>query len=237
MHSIRYAALILAVAVLSGCTSTLRTSESFQQERGSIESIAVMPPQVTYQVRTATTTEASPETEREVNAVILQALEQTLADTRIAVAPLGITDSLLAVDQDLALGLTRARESFGSVADSLYSTKAKVLTLTVDPEIGQFADRADSDYLLFARGTSYGSSGGATARDAVVAVASVLLFGGMAITQQEGLQLEFALVNANTAEVVWYNRNKPDQSGFDPLDVESVGKLCAKLLKPLTEAS
>lgn len=237
MPFLRYTVLLLAVAVLTGCTNTLRTSESFNEERDAIEAIAVMPPQVTYQVRTATSSEAAPEAELEVNAVIQEALERALAGTEITVAPLGLTDSLLMIDQDLALGLTRARESFSLAADSLFRSKDKVVTLTVDPDVGQFADRADSDYLLFARGASYGSSGGAAARDVVVAAASLLLFGGAGLPQQKGVQLELALVNANTAEVVWYNRNKPGESGFDPLDVESVERLCMKLLKPLTGRS
>jgi hypothetical protein len=233
MHHARSLFLLLAVATLARCTTTLRTSESFDQERASIEAIAVMPPEVSYQLRTATLSEMSPETAVEVNAVVQQALENVLAESRFAVAPLVLTDSLLAADADLALGLTRARESFGLAADSLRATKHKVLTLTVDPEVGQFADQADADYLLFARGASFGSSTGASARDAVVAVASLLLFGGAGISQQKGIVLELALVNANTAEVVWYNRNKPGQTSFDPLDVDSIERLCTALLKPL----
>ena len=66
-----------------------------------------------------------------------------------------------------------------------------------------------------------------------IAAATMLLFGGMAYRQQKGIQIELALVNANTAEVVWYNRNKPSETNYNPLDVASVQKLCAKLLKPL----
>ena len=93
----------------------------------------------------ATLSEMAPETALEVNAVVQQALENVLAGSRFAVAPLALTDSLLTADADLALGLTRARESFGLAADSLRETKHKVLTVTVDPEVGQFADQADAD--------------------------------------------------------------------------------------------
>ncbi len=228
--------LVLLVAA-SGCTSTVRTSERFEAEKDAIAAMAVMPPRVAHRLRTAaaTVTEADAEAQAAVNAAVHEAFENVLDGTSVRLAPLALSDSAVAADPDLALTLTRAQESFEEAADVLAETKEKVLSVEVDPEVGYFADMADSDYLLFVRGESWGSTT-AAARDIAVGVASALLFGGAAITQQKGLVLQVALVNANTAEVVWFNRNVPQDSNFNPADVGSVERLSRDLLKPLLGA-
>ncbi len=225
------ALLILLVLVASGCTTTIRTSASFDRE--AIRDLGLMPPEVQYFVRTATLTEARPERNQEVEAVLLQALENVLAQTEIRPGALGLTDSLLAAQPELALELTRARENAGSRADSIRAARRVPITQRVDPEVGRFADLADTDHLLFVRGTAYGSTGGATARDAAVAVASAILLGGFAVRSQKGLVLELLVVDANTAEVLWYNRTAPGAVGSDPLRLDAVERHLTTLLQPL----
>ena len=42
---------------------------------------------------------------------------------------------------------------------------------------------------------------------------------------------EMAIIDANTAEVIWYNRNPQKKMFYNPTSAKSVAKLCKKLLK------
>lgn len=230
--SIRSLALVALLAVASGCaTSAVRTADSFDRE--AVEEVGIMPPEIEYFVRTATLTEPRPERNDEVASVLVEALRNVLARTPIRPEALVLTDSALVADPALALELTRARESVALRADSIATLKAKTFTLAVDPEVGRFADLADTDHLLFVRGSAFGSSGGAVARDAAVAAATMILFGGLSVPSMNGLSIELVLVDANTAEVVWYNRTSRNQAGSNPLNLRSVETHIERLLAPL----
>jgi hypothetical protein len=49
--------------------------------------------------------------------------------------------------------------------------------------------------------------------------------------QWSGLEIEIALVNATTHEVLWYNYNKRQESQYDPLNEKRVKDLCMQLLE------
>ena len=235
MRFLTLLAALSLVVVSTGCGTTVRTSERYESVREDIRLVAPMPVEATYFLRTATVTEPAPELDAEFAVVVLEALNGALEETRFFGIPVVLTDSMLVADQELALDLTRAREAFGAAAASLRDTKEKVLTLQLNPEVGMFADMAENetDYLLFARATGYGSSGGAVARDVAVAAVTGILFGAVGSSQTKGVLLELAIVAANTTEVLFYNRNKESESGYNPLDVESVERLCMRLLEPV----
>ena len=222
--------LAFAIA-LSGCVGTVRTATDFDTRRASVDAAAVMPPEVSYSVRTATLSEPDAAMADSVAGILHVAIERAFRTTNIRPVVL-VADTLIAADPLFAEDLTRARQSFALAADSLARVRVKQIDLGVDPDVGIFADEAGTDYLVFARAAAYGSSGGAVARDVALGVLSAVLFGGASMTSPSGIVIEIGIVDANTADVVWYNRSTPQQS-VNPLKLDAVEKLCKKLMEPI----
>lgn len=231
MIPFRLFGLLVLLVVVSGCVTTVRTSPSF--DRQAVRTVGVMPVDMEFFLRTSTTTERRGERNAEVEAVFAAALAAVIGDGGMAVVPIALSDSALAADPELALGLTRSRESVGQQMMRVAGREKAALPLDVVPEVGRFADLADSDYLLFVRGTAFSSSGGAAARDVAIAAVTAVLFGGVAIRQQKGFAVEMALVDANTSQVVWFNRTNPGSPGGDPFSQAAVERHLRTLLRSL----
>jgi len=138
--------------------------------------------------------------------------------------------TVLLEDQELALDLTNTLKRYSDACDEIVKSKKKNLETKMNPKIGQFADMADANYIILIKGLGFGSSGGAIARDAVINVASLMLFGGMSISQYDGLILEIAIVDANSSEIIYFNRNLESKSKYLPLSKGSCKKLLYQLL-------
>lgn len=219
--------LLMAVILLAGCAGTMRTHPDFATHRAKLRAVAVISAEVDFFQRTATINDPKPEFNKEVSNVAKKALENVLAQGQIKVISAGLSDSLLSADQELALSLTRVKQSFAAACDSIARRKKKTLSDVLSPEIGYFADHVQTEYLIFARGSGYQSSGGAKGKDIVMAG----LFGSG--IQWNGLFLEVALVDGNTGQVLWYNRNTDSDSNYKPRELNSAEELCRKLLKKL----
>ena len=224
---------LLSLLIFMGCASTLRTNPSFAQARKMIKSIGIMPPEFHMFERTPTVNEPKPEFDAEACSNIVNALSEVLKEGDFTPIIVPLSDSVLMADQELALDLTRQKQSFAKACDSAITSRKKNINISVDPDVGIFANLAKTDYLLFVRGTGYQTSGGAKARDVAVGAISAILFGSYAGSQWTGMVLEIGLVDGNTGELLWYDRNTPDQSNYDARQPKSVKKLCKKILEKL----
>lgn len=225
MRILRISICLLFVILLTSCTKRVWIHRDFEATKDNIETIAIMPPQIAYFERLAGSTEPKPERIPEVADNVQTALNEVLTEGGFTVKSSGLTDSLLATNQDLSLCFIRSQKRFSEICDSLGHLKIKKETYKVDPEIAVFSDIAGVDYLLFNRGLAYGTSGGGKVKDAVLSS----LFGSGRPLQFEGLSLELLLIDANRAEAIWYNTNGTD-SRYDPFRLNNVKNLCKNLL-------
>ncbi|HEX9916947.1 MAG TPA: hypothetical protein VGB16_04345 [candidate division Zixibacteria bacterium] len=227
---------LLSLLVFVGCAyTTERTHPNFSERRKEIKSIGIMPPEFHMFERTATIDEPKPELDAEADSNIVNALNEVLKEGGFVSVAVPMNDSALVYDQELALDLTRQKQSFDKACDSAIVSKKKTVNLTVDPNVGVFADLAQTDYLLFVRGMGYQTSGGAKAKDVAIGALSAVLFGTYAGSQWTGMVLEIGLVDANSAELLWYNRNTVDQSNYNARQPKSAKKLCKKILEKLVK--
>lgn len=221
---VKIGCIFLIVFLMAGCANNIRMNKGFNDKRPEIKSLAIMPPDIAFVERTSTVTKPKPEALSEISKNIETAITNVLLQGKMAVNPLGISDSLLTADQELALSLTRAKQSFAAACDSVRMVKGKVIFISLDPEIGYFAESANTGYLVFVQGNGYESSTGAQVKDAIFAG----FFGTS--TQLKGLVLEIGIVDASTGEMLWYNRNKEDDSYYNAKKLSDVEGLCRKLL-------
>jgi hypothetical protein len=223
--------LFVLILLTSCASSAVWVNKDFDTIIHNVNTISVMPPQVEYFERTTGPTESKPEHNIEVSENTQVALNEVLQEAGYVVKPIELTDSILANNKNLALCLTRSQKRFSRICDSISRLKIKKETYKMDPEIGIIADRADVDYLLFSRGKAYGTSGGAKVADVAFGVLANVLGTHTSTSPRawDGLSLELLLVDVNTAEAIWYNRDSK-MAELNPFELEPVKRHCKSLL-------
>jgi hypothetical protein len=231
MQILKTSICLLFVILLTSCASAVWVNKDFDTIIHNVQTISVMPPRVKYFERTTGPTESKPEHDIEVSENTQNALNEVLQEAGYVVKPPELTDSILTNNKDLALCLTRSQKRFSRICDSIGRLKIKKGTYKMDPEIRIIADRADVDYLLFCQGKAYGTSGGAKVADVAFGVLANVLGTHTSTSPRawEGLSLEILLVDANTAEAIWYNGDSK-MAELNPFDLGAVKRHCKSLL-------
>jgi hypothetical protein len=213
--------------------------------------LAIMPPQLEVTEVTVTGADARRDFGSDMSRSLQTAIERTLTHGNLLYRPPDLADSVLTADQELALSLSRARRS---VAYAYREAGASVgqdgsVSIPVNPEVGEFADRAGTDFLLFVRGTASTESKGVEALDQLVELAALLIFGDDDDAEKEKppkpepdlpepdlLTLEIGIVEASSARLVWYSRR---EGRVDLRKLESLQVACratlANILVPSRE--
>lgn len=229
MKNYKVLLILLVASILLNCTSTRKLHEDWDKKRTDIKTVTILPPQMEFIIQTATLNEPKPEFNDTLSFTVEAALTQLLRDYNFEVGDAVISDSILMADQELARDLTNTFKKFAEIASEIVKENPKYLDKKMNPEIGQFADRAAANYIFLIKGVGFGASGGAVAKDIAIGVVTAVLFGSVGVRQYDGLILEIAIVDANTAEVIFYNRNT--ESDYMPLEQKDCRKLLARLLK------
>jgi hypothetical protein len=224
MHICKNSLPLVLIFLLTSCGRPVWVKEDFEAIRYNVKTISVMPPQTECYERMAGGTEPNPELNSKVSRRLKNALNKVLEEEGFVMKDANLSDSILIKNQDLALSFTRLQTRFDAICDSIGKLKIKKETYKTDPEIGMFADHTGADYLLFSRGKAYKSSEASKEMEAL----SFIRF-GTPMQLSEGLILELALFDANTAEAIWYNGNL-EAAGLDPLRVLELMKHCKNLL-------
>jgi hypothetical protein len=227
-----------------GCASPFSSFDpEFDLKRADMYSvgIAVLPPDIVFVKKTVSGGESDMESQQQVARNVRAAVEQVLTEGGMRVVPAGLAADALLADPELALTLTRCSRSFASAcraAPESPSENGGMVSLGLSPDVGRFAERTGTDYLVLVRGNAYDSSDGARALNNFMSLAFAIITDAdsMEAQQTQGLQLEIGVVEASTARVIWYSRTEGD-SGYNPLDLESVTRLCGVLLSGLTRPS
>jgi hypothetical protein len=222
----------LVAIMFAGCAGAIRTHPDFQAHRAKMRSVAVVSAEIDFFEEKAFGYEPKTEFNQEASAKVRRALENVLAEGQFWVTPTQLLDSLRAADQDLALSLMQIKQSFATACDIIARQQGKTISVKVGPESDRVADRAQADYLIFARGKARQSSDEALARDILLKV----WFGpggGLLgkLDEWHRLSVEVGVVDGRSGQVLWYNRDEISSPQRKPLDLKRVYELCRKLLK------
>jgi hypothetical protein len=230
MRILKNCICLLFVILLTSCTNAVWVHRDFDNMRNNVETISIMPPQIQYYERKAGSTEPEPEHNLEVSNNLNTALKEVLEEKDFIVKPSGLTDSILADSQDLALCFIRSQKRFHVICDSVGRLGTKKETYKMNPEISIFADIAGVNYLLFSRGLAFSTTEGGQIKDAIFTGLKAGLFRTYSpAPQKEGLSMELLLVDANRAEAIWYNGDS-ETTGLNPFELKPVKRHCKLLL-------
>lgn len=222
---LRLYCLAFIIYFLTGCTNKALTNKDFNTHKSEIASIAIMPPDIEYFERNPVVTRPNPEYITLVSENVVQAIKNGFTGGTIEIHTL--SDDQHNLNQDLSLSLQKVMQSYSQGCEAIRRDGDDKFGFVLDAEAKHLGNYANTNYLLLIHGKGFGRLTSEDQNDVVQA--------GMLGTasQWDGLLLEIALVDASTAEMLWFNYNKEYQSQYQPLAIESVQELCDRLLNDL----
>ena len=219
IHTRCLAAICLLAA--SGC-ATLGPPRhpEFKARHAHIRSMAILPPSVevykfTFKGEREMMYDSLPGLRQQATAE----LEQVLAKRGYHVQPLDLSEQALREDPELKRGLHTIQELFDKRIEE-YSKKwfprAHEFRYSVGSDINMFADRANSDALVFVRCQGIKKSGGEIAKDfAKTLLVAVATLGNAVVYYYPSVTVvQMGVIDGNTGDVLWYYHNL-GQGNFD----------------------
>lgn len=213
--------LISIAALLASCAPSLKTVANFEEVAQRIESVAVMP--TVFEITKVSAFSGATLTEMQVDVEmeIKKSLELLIDESEYDAAILDVSDQTLASDPEFRQALFSHVEEIAQAFEDASKTKGAIIDVDYTADIDYFADRVDSDYLLFVQGSGWFKTGGARFMAALFATGE----------PSAGTWLHGFVVDANTSKVIWYN--EVFEKNRDPRKPSNILKSCQKLMEPL----
>jgi hypothetical protein len=208
-----WAAAMLALAVASGCSYTpVRQHPDFASAARKVQKIAVLPPDVEYQLLVLTgDNERLPDEERNVTASLTSTLPGLLEKRGYSVREFS-ADKLQQAGKDANFTLQQVKTAYGEVSKQLYEQgmltedEANQFRVSVGPVVNPVAEALEADGLLLVRYAGFKKSDGLIAKEVVSGALLGALTGVVVIPAPTGASMEMALLDAATGDVLWANR-------------------------------
>ncbi|MEK7813013.1 MAG: hypothetical protein AAB296_04565 [Candidatus Desantisbacteria bacterium] len=211
-----------------GCATTIKYHPAYLEKKGVIKKIAVMPPEATVYLVTATEgNKVMHDVSLQVENVLLSEIENLVKEKKIVYQHVRLTEEDLGKEPDLKFELTKVQEKFTQInQEILNKARTKEINYSIGSDINQFADRADADALIFIRGAGFKKSAGQVTKDIFKAIAIGIATAG--VVQPSGnythyaQELQIAIVDGDTGDILWYNKglleiNPNDEGGIKNL--------------------
>jgi hypothetical protein len=219
--------------LLASCGGSAWMSQDFNVGRVDSNKVSILPPQITGLERTGRG--MLPDSTREPE--MIKNVEQAAQDIIngggfVGKSAIAIEDSTFR-SPGMARFLEKLRAAYKGYCDSMHvSDNGATTPLPVLQELNYLSNRLRTRYVLFIRGTGYTTPESYKQHD-LLQLDSFRLFFDHPLEYQyqwSGLMLDIALVDMKSATVLWYNRNRENESKYDPLSIDRVKDLCSKLM-------
>ena len=208
-------ALIALAAMSGGCTHTAWTHRDFDALRPLIDSVAFVSPRIEYFEKIGRRKHIDEDSAAVVSRSVGSAVMQIVEERRLIRHSVSMTPV--------------------QYGDSIRISGGDEMKCVMTPALRSAMQNVHAKYFICVQGTAFTTPEKSKQND-LLQVISFHLFFEEPLTyeyQWNGLRLELALVDAATGDVLWYNRNAPDDSNYNPLDREQVESLCTKLCSGL----
>jgi hypothetical protein len=204
-------ALIVLAGMLSGCGTTLWTSSDYESTRSTIDTVAFILPHIYYVQLVHKEMWPSADSADIVSHRVANAVTQLMGATGF------LPHSAVIV--------------MAQLQDSLRLTRDGGLKYAVTPELLSVLHTAHAKYFLWVQGKAY-TTPEKLKQDDLLQIEAFRTFYDLPLLydyQWSGLRLEISLVSAS-GDVLWYNRNLPRDSKYDPSDIKQIRSLCETLM-------
>jgi len=203
---------LLATATIWGCGRSALTERGFDAAKRSIDTVVVLLPRIEYYEKVGKAKRAGPENAQAVTRLLASSIRQVINEG------------------SFVPGCTALLRS--QVCDSLHISDDNGITCPLSPALRSELLRGRAKYVLFVQGKAFTTPERSKQGD-LLQIDSYHLFFGQPLLyeyQWNGLRVEAVLLDANSNEVIWYNKNPDSDSNVDPFDGEQIRDFCRKLL-------
>ena len=205
--------LIIVFVYLTGCAgnSSVRLHPQLQQELININSVAIVPPEVSVEEQAVDgENQRLKEREDEILGEILTIANEQLAEKGFRVVSYDFNNEI-SRNEDFAYTVNQVKEAYGEARKILYvdqdraENEEQALTANVGSVINAVSQKTGADSLLLINYSGIKKSGGSVAKDITVGVIIGLLTGYVPVSAMEASYVEVALIDGRTGDVLWTN--------------------------------
>lgn len=208
-----WALTIVTVAMASGCSYTpVRQHPDFASAARKVQKIALLPPDVEYQLLVLTgDNERLQDEEKKVTANLISTIPTLLEKRGYRVLPFN-ADQLQQSGQDTNFTLQQVKTAYTEASKQLYERglvgeeEAKQFRVSVGPVVNPVAEVLQADALLLVRYAGFKKSDGLIAKEVVSGALLGALTGVVIIPAATGASMEMVLLDATNGDVLWANR-------------------------------
>ncbi len=223
--------LTLFFLIVSSCTNFIH--KDFHNIKSTINTIAIVSPQIDFYDKVKDDLYPKPEHNSTISENIATVIGNILNEKRIFNKANLIPIKTNLVEVELRKNTIKPTKNLKAILDSL---KINIDNgNTAIPQLGFFAEKVSVDCIMLIRGQAYRVDDMTTYKDIANKQAFQLLYDNPLYYEYQwcGLELEIALVDAKTTEVIWFNFNKKSKSKYDPFNNESTKDLCEDILEKM----
>jgi len=222
---------ILFAFLIAGCSQSLWIKDDFDSIKQNIDTVSVIFPQVNYYCKgdeNINKAGYSLEVSKKINEVLKDIIESGKFAGKSAKV---FYDSSFVNNwlRDYKSGKLKSYKRLSSFFEKASDGKK---IFSPESELKNSISKIDSKYYLIVTGMAFQTDFSNKNQDVQQRESFKLFFDSPMDyeIQWDGLQLEIALVETGTNEVLWYNFNGWKDSRYNPRNKEDINTLCTKLL-------
>jgi hypothetical protein len=215
--------LTLFLLNISSCTNFIH--KDFYKIQSTIHTIAIVSPQIEFYEKVGEEFYLKPENNSIVSNNIAQVIKNVVNEKSIFNNATLIPVNTILVEVELRKNSIKPTKTLKAILDSLKTNINNGNTSI--PQLNFFDEKVNVDCIMLIRGKAYRVVDMSTYKDIANKQAFQLLYDNPLYYEYQwvGLELEIALVDPKTTEVIWFNYNKVSKSKYDPFNNESIKDL------------
>ncbi len=232
MSICRPVVILFVVIFVSGCSQSSWVQKDLSSVKQQIDTVNVIFPQIEYVWKSTVETNNS-NLSLEVSRNFAEVLSKVIESERSLSKPTKLLYFPKKVEEwsnTLSLG---KRKEYVRLNSFFNTTSEGKTVFEFGNEMDSLIFTTNAKYLLFVTGVAFETDLAVKHEDIQQRERFKLFFDSPMDYQNQwnGVQVEMAIVNAITHEVVWYNYNKVEDSNYNPRKKNEIKSLCSKLLE------
>jgi hypothetical protein len=224
--------IVLFVTVLiSGCSHTIWINKDYESIKPNIEKVSIIFPEIEFSEREGEAKEIRSPHSVYVSRNVAEAVKEIINEGNFASKNAAIFCDTLLVGKWIQNRFSDANNKYKQMQDAMKKSQGDKKILPPNEELQSLINKANDNYVIIITGLGYGTSEETKQHDMQQLETFDLMYDHAFPYnyQWSGLQLQIALVDAKSMEILWYNRNTEKNSKYNPFIKDEVKDLCLKL--------
>ncbi len=225
--------LFFLLILITACSQTAWTNNSFNEVKNEIDSVTIVFPQIKYFEIFGEKKYLQRGKSIYVANNIASILKELIESRKfITCKNIMYTDSLI-IEKWLAKNFHPSLKDTLKNYDTLIVNDENKHILRFSNEMKDLTDGIKSKYIFYIKGIAFGTAENTKHGDMIQMQTFKLFYGNNYAYnfQWNGLKLEIFLLDLKTGEILWHNSNKDDDSKYESVNRNDSKRLLAKILE------